>query len=65
MEAFRHYLQGLEERKELLRFAYPLSVQYETAAVMQKLEKETMITGSTCWWVIYKESKSTPKKDFK
>jgi 2,5-furandicarboxylate decarboxylase 1 len=40
MEAFRHYLKKLEENKELKRFSAPLSVQYEIAAVMQKLEKE-------------------------
>ncbi|MEE9610454.1 MAG: UbiD family decarboxylase, partial [Desulfatiglandales bacterium] len=40
MEAFRYYLQKLEERKQLRCFSSPISVRYETAAVMQKLEKE-------------------------
>jgi 2,5-furandicarboxylate decarboxylase 1 len=40
MEAFRHYLQNLEKRNQLRTFSSPLSVRYETAAVMQKLEKE-------------------------
>ncbi|MFH0813515.1 MAG: hypothetical protein V2A69_11865 [Pseudomonadota bacterium] len=40
MEAFRHYLKKLEESNELQRFPFPISVHHETAAVMQKLEKD-------------------------
>lgn len=40
MDAFRHYLKGLEKSSELQCFSSPISVRYETAAVMQKLEKE-------------------------
>ena len=40
MDAFRHYLKGLEQSEELRAFSSPISVKFETAAVMQKLEKE-------------------------
>jgi 2,5-furandicarboxylate decarboxylase 1 len=40
MEAFRQYLQQLEDNEHLQRFASPLSIRFETAAVMQSLEKE-------------------------
>jgi len=40
VDAFRHYLKGLEQSEELRAFSSPMSVKFETAAVMQKLEKE-------------------------
>ena len=40
MEAFRQYLQELEKNEHLQRFSSPLSIRFETAAVMQRLEKD-------------------------